>query len=146
MVTINGEQDVDHNNCFGGHGLPRIYISFQGLVTWITRNVKFIVNFWIYMDNFFEIDEGNMTWYQPYEKCMPANQVKLLSLWDELRIPHEPHKQLFGEKLTIIHIEVNTNNLTFMLSKQALPGNSRDLQSSLWRRRELWEHFIIGNN
>ena len=48
------------------------------------------------------------------------NQVKFLSLWDELGIPHQPHKQLFGTGLTIIGIYVNTNNLTFTLPKQAM--------------------------
>jgi len=51
---------------------------------------------------------------------MPVNQVKLLSLWDELGIPHQPHKQLFGMRLTIIGICVNANSLTFTLPKQAL--------------------------
>jgi hypothetical protein len=129
IVTIDGERDVDRNNCFGGRGSPGIYISFDGLVTWIARKVKLILDVWTYMDNSFGIDdEGNMMWYQPYEKHMPANQVKLLSLWDELRIPHEPHKQLFGEKLTIIGIEVNANNLSFMLPKQALDDLLEELQ------------------
>jgi len=51
---------------------------------------------------------------------MPANQVKLLSLWDKLGIPHEPHKQVFGNRLMIIGIEVNANSLTLMLPAQRL--------------------------
>jgi hypothetical protein len=51
---------------------------------------------------------------------MPSNQVKLLSLWDELGIPHERRKQLSGTKLTIIGIQVDLNSLTFSLPEQAL--------------------------
>ena len=60
-------------------------------------------------------EEGNVVWYHKYQKLMPINQVKLLTLWDKLWIPHEPHKQLFRDKLTIIGIEVNTNSLTLTL-------------------------------
>jgi hypothetical protein len=129
IITIDGERDVDRNNCFGGRGSAAIYISFDGLVTWIAKKVKLVPDLWTYMDDSFGIDEeGNKMWYQRYEKHMPVNQVKLLSLWDELGIPHEPHKQLFGEKLTIIGIEVNANSLTFTLPKQALDDLLDELQ------------------
>jgi hypothetical protein len=129
IVTIDGERDVDRNNCFGGRGSAGIYISFDGLVTWIARNIRLILNLWTYMDDSFGIDEeGNKTWYPKYQKHMPTNQARLLFLWDELGIPHEPHKQLFGEKLTIIGIEVNANSLSFMLPKYALDDLLHELQ------------------
>ena len=116
IVTINGEHDVDCNNCFGGRGSPGIYISFNGLVTWIARNIIFIEDLWTYMDDSFGVDEeSNLVCYHRYEKHMPMNQVKLLSLWYELGISHQPHKQLFGPTLTIIGIYVNPNSLTFTL-------------------------------
>ena len=64
------------------------------------------------------IDESGNKWYHQYWKDMPTNQVKLLSLWDKLGIPHEPHKQVFGGKLTVIGIEVNANSLS--LTRQPL--------------------------
>jgi len=80
---------------------------------WIAKKVRMILDLWIYMDDLFGIDdEGNLTWYVKYNREMPMNQVKLLMLWDKLVIPHEPHKQLFGERLMIIGIEVNVNSLT----------------------------------
>lgn len=119
IVTIDGEQDVDCDNCFGGRGSPGIYIPFDGLVTWIAKKVKLIPDLWMYMDDSFGIDEErNMLWYHHYGKNMPTNQVKLLSLWNELGIPHEWSKQIFGNKLTAIGIEVNTNSLTLMLPSQ----------------------------
>ena len=50
---------------------------------------------------------------------MPANQTKLLCLWDDLGIPHKPHKQVFGSPLVIIGIEVNPNLMTLTLPKDA---------------------------
>jgi len=134
IVTIDGERDVDRNNCFGGRGSPGIYISFNGLVTWIARKVELIEDLWTYMDDSFGIDEeGNVVWYHQYEKYMPTNQVKLLSLWDELGIPHQPHKQLFGPTLTIIGIYVNPNSLTFTLPKQALDELLQEIEDfSTW--------------
>ena len=56
-------------------------------MTWIARHVELIEDLWTYMDDSFGIDEeGNVLWYHKYEKYMPANQVKLLSLWDDLGI------------------------------------------------------------
>jgi len=61
IVTIDGEQDVDQNNCFRGWGSPGIYISFNGLVTWIAWRVKLIKDLWTYMDDSFGINEdGNL--------------------------------------------------------------------------------------
>lgn len=90
VVTIDGERDIDRNNCFGGQGSAGIYISFDGLVTWVARKVRLIPDLWTYLDNSFGIDNhGSMAWYPRYGRNMPVNQVKLLSLWDELGIPHE---------------------------------------------------------
>jgi len=121
IIVINGEHKVNRNNCFSGCGSTGIYISFNRLVTWIAKRVKAILDLWMYMDNSFGINkEGNLAWYHKYRWRMPLNQVKLLSLWDKLGIPHKTHKQLFGEKLTIISIEVNANSLTLTLPKKSL--------------------------
>lgn len=130
VVTIDSERDLDRNNCFGGRGSAGIYISFNGLVTWIAKNIRFIADLWTYMDDSFGIDEeDNVVWYHRYERYMPRNQAKLLSLWDELGIPHEPHKQLSGGKLTITGIEINANSLTFTLPAQALDDLLSELKA-----------------
>lgn len=51
--------------------------------------------------------------------CQPS-QASVSLWWTWVYIPHEPHKQLFSTKLTIIGIEVNPNSLTFTLPMQAL--------------------------
>jgi len=81
------------------------------------------------MDDSFGVDEeGNMVWYHKYDQWMPSSQVKLVSLWDDLRIPHERHKQLFGKTLTIIRIHVDLNSLTFCLPEQALADLLKELE------------------
>jgi len=121
VVRIDGEQDIDQNNCFRGCGSTGIYISFDGLMMWIAKKVRMILDLWTYMDDLFGIDDKrNLIWYDKYDREMPTNQVKLLMLWDELGIPHEPHKQLFGERLTIIGIKVNANSLTLTLPRHSL--------------------------
>jgi hypothetical protein len=133
IITVDGERDVDRNNCFGRRGSPGIYISFNGLVTWIVQRIIVIEDLWTYMDDSFGIDEeDNLMWYQNYKKDMPANQVKLLSLWDELGIPHQPHKQLFGTSLTLIGIYVNPNGLIFTLPKQALDELLQEIEDFMF--------------
>ena len=42
---------------------------------------ELIEDLWTYMDVSFGIEvEGNLVWYHRYQKYMPTNQVKLLSL------------------------------------------------------------------
>ena len=99
------------------------------------------------MDDSFGIDEnGNTVWYQKYKKHMLESQVKLLSLWDELGIPHELCKQIFGMTLTIIGIKVNDNSLTFMLPKQALDDLLQELQEFMvWPDRKRGCHGHCGS-
>ena len=139
IIMIDGEWDVDRNNCFGGCGLPGIYISFNRLMTWIAKRIILIDNLWTYMDDSFGIDEEeNLTWYHKYKKDVLVNQVKLLSLWDELGIPHQPHKQLFGTLLTIIGIYVNPNGLIFALPKQALEELLQEIDNfTFWSEKSM---------
>jgi len=95
------------------------------------------------MDDSFGIDEeDNLVWYHRYERHMPRNQVKLLSLWDKLGIPHQPHNQIFGLTLTIIGIYVNLNSLTFTLPKQALDELLQEIEDfTIWSEKKhsaLW--------
>ncbi|KIJ38677.1 hypothetical protein M422DRAFT_176190 [Sphaerobolus stellatus SS14] len=60
-----------------------------------------------------------MLWYEPYKKDLPAKQTQLLQLWDELGIPHEEPKQLWGTKLTIIGFDVDPNAMTITMPHQA---------------------------
>jgi len=35
ILTVNGKRHIDQNNNFGGHGSPKVWISFMSLVSWI---------------------------------------------------------------------------------------------------------------
>ncbi|THH15240.1 hypothetical protein EUX98_g9495, partial [Antrodiella citrinella] len=122
VVTINGLRRVDHCMCFGSRGSPDIWCSFMSLVLWIAIHIKYIELLLAYMDDAFSFDT-NMTLvhYPRYNTYLPDKQVRLLLLWDELGIPHDPAKQLFGRTLTIIGYHVDPTSMTI-----SLPSESSD--------------------
>ena len=120
IVTIDGEHYVDHNLYFGSSASPGIIISFNSLVGWIAKNVKDIKYLFEYVDNSSGCNLlGDTLFYEPYGMYFPSNQTQLLQLWDELGIPHKPHKQIFGCPLTIISIEVNANRMTLTFAQES---------------------------
>ena len=126
--TIEKQRHVDRRNCFGGKGSGSLFVAFNSLVTWVGKNVCHVTDLGTYSDDSFGVELAkNVTFYKPYSRFMPTNQVKLLTLWDRLGIPHKEKKQLFGPKLTIIGIEVDANNLTLTLPEQ----NKLELISNL---------------
>jgi hypothetical protein len=70
------------------------------------------------------------TFYQPYGINCPNSQALLLQLWDELGIPHKPHKQVSGSPLTIIGIQVDPNLMTLTLPN--------DVRTSLINKLQVW--------
>jgi hypothetical protein len=94
-------RNVDRNACFGNRGSPLMWTSFNGLVTWIA----------VY-------ENSRVAFYAPYDSWMPADQVTLLQLWDELGIPHKQKKQLSGLILEIIGFLVDPNAMTATLSQE----------------------------
>ena len=120
IVTVDGERYVDRNLAFGSSASCGIFISFNSLVAWIAKNERGVGYLANYVDDSSGCDlTGNTLFYEPYGKFLPANQTKLLCLWDDLGIPHKPHKQVFGSPLVIIGIEVNPNLMTLTLPKDA---------------------------
>ncbi|KAF8805584.1 hypothetical protein BYT27DRAFT_7224773 [Phlegmacium glaucopus] len=114
--TIGSQRFVDHNLAFGSSGSPGIFISFNSLVAWITKYVKLFDYLANYVDNLSGCDVTSDTlFYAPYNCYLPSHQKQLFDLWDELGIPHKPHKQLSGSPLTIIGIDVNPNSMTLSL-------------------------------
>jgi hypothetical protein len=120
IVTVDGERYVDHNLAFGTSSSPGIFISFNSLVAWIAKNVKLIRFILGYVDDSSGCNlSSETTFYPPYGKDMPTDQYRLLMLWDELGIPHKPHKQVSGCPLTIIGIEADSNKMTLTLPQTA---------------------------
>ena len=89
------------------------------LVAWIADEERMIEDL-IYVDDSFGVEEEKkMVKYEPYEAYYPLQQARLLELWDELGIPHKKKKQVYGETLTVLGIDVDVNNLSFTLPQEA---------------------------
>lgn len=116
ILTVHGQRHVDRNNNFGGRGSPKIWISFMSLVAWIAIHKILIDALKTYMDDSFSFEvAGRVLYYPPYDCYFPAKQTRLLQLWDDLHLPHERPKQVFGAPLTIIGFEVDPNAMQVTL-------------------------------
>jgi hypothetical protein len=118
--TIDGNRHVDRCNAFGGCASGSLFIAFNSLVAWIAKEVKNIR----YLGNYVDDSSGcglaeDISFYAPYNEYFPRDQVTLLSLWDELGIPHKKEKQIFGSPLTVIGISVDANLMTLELPEEA---------------------------
>ena len=120
IITIDGERHVDRNNNFGNRGAGGLWGAFMGIVLWIAINVKHILDLLAYVDDMFSWEfADNFLWYEPYACHFPAKQALLLQLWDELGIPHEQSKQVFGSRLTIVGLDVDTDTMTVTMPVQS---------------------------
>ena len=117
--TVDGLRYVDRNVPFGNSSSAAIFISFNSLVAWIARHKWGIMNLATYIDDSSGFDyENDLLPYEPYATSFPRHQTMLLQLWDELRIPHKPKKQIFGSVIPVIGITVDPNEMTLTLSAE----------------------------
>jgi hypothetical protein len=148
VVTFEGERRVDRANVFGGRASQRIFHAFMSLVIWIAVFIRFIQAF-IYVDDSFSFAKlGDMSYYPKYRKMLPSDMVALLLLWDELGIPHEERKQVYGSPLPVIGFEVDPNLMKISLkeeSKRVLVQELRDF-AKYKRRRSLREFEHIAGS
>jgi hypothetical protein len=120
VTRVDDDYFVDRCNVFGGCGSGGLFISFNGLITWIAKEIKRIRYLNTYVDDSTSCGRrDNCITYQPYGKDFPREQVILMVLWDELGIPHRPHKQIFGSPLPVIGITVDANSLSLTLSDES---------------------------
>lgn len=120
IITIDGMHRVDRCNNFGNRGAEGSWGTFFALVMWIAIYVRFIIDLFAYVDDVYSWDFADrMTLYTRYNKPFPDKQASL-EPWDELGIPHEAHKQVFGKTLTIFRFVVHPNAMTI-----TMPPDSR---------------------
>ena len=134
---IDGLLHIDRNSAFGGRASGCNWISFMSLVSWIAkkkRNVDFLATY--SDDSFGPALANDFTWYRPYNKFIPTNQVKILELWDEINLPHKEKKQVSGSTLTIIGIEVDANNLTMTMPPELLQDLITAIREFITSRRK----------
>jgi hypothetical protein len=119
-IRVGNDVHVDRCITFGSSASPAIFIAFNSLVTWIAKNKRDIPFVITYLD-----DSSGCTWkddvayYAPYKKHMPTPQARLLTLWDDLGIPHDERKQINGPSIPIIGIQVNPNEMSYSLPEES---------------------------
>lgn len=120
IVTIDGNRYVDRCNVFGNRAAGRLWCTFMSLVLWIANNVRNIPDILVYVDDSFGWERAvNLLLYGPYNKYYPTRQTRLLMLWDELGVPHEERKQVYGTSLPIIGFEVNINDMSVSMTPES---------------------------
>ena len=120
IVSIQGSYHIDNNNNFGNRGAGRLWVTFFSLVLWIAVFIKHIHDLFAYVDDAFSWEFADrVTFYTPYQKFLPTKQAQLLTLFDDVGVPHEERKQVFGSPLQIIGFEVDPNNLTITMPRAA---------------------------
>ena len=102
----------------------------MGLVIWISLHVKNLPDILHYMDDTWSYEmDSSLQLYEPYNGFYPSKQVRLLQLWDEISLPHEKSKQVFGPALHIIGFDINPRSMSISFpseSKQALVSAIQD--------------------
>ena len=65
---------------------------------------------------------------------MPTPQVRLLTLWDDLGIPHEERKQVFGPSVPVIGIQVDPNKMSYSLPEDSKLKLQHELEECIsWK-------------
>ena len=76
---------------------------------------------------------------------MPTPQVRLLTLWDNLGIPHEERKQIYGPSIPVIRIQVNPNAMSYTLPEESRLKLQQELEEwVLWKGKRnvrMWQHL-----
>jgi hypothetical protein len=86
-------------------------------VCWIAKHVKGIQNLKCYIDDNCSFAHlGDVKYYLPYKCYFPTDQTKLLQLWDEIGLPHEERKQIYGPVIPFIGFDVDPNAMTVSIT------------------------------
>ena len=142
----NGDHYVDRCNNFGGRGSCKVWVSFMSLVIWITIFVKLLSHLKLYVDDSYGFDKHkNMKFYPPYNKWFPTKQIELLLLWDEIGLPHDEPKQIFGATLEIIGFLVNPNDMTVLFPSDKCTELLAHIRTFVVARKRwpLWEFLRV---
>jgi hypothetical protein len=120
----------------------------MSLVIWIAVFIQLIQAF-IYIDNSFSFAKaGEMIYYAKYHKMLPTPMVKLLLLWDELGIPHDECKQVYGPSPPVIGFEVDPKDMKILLEADLKVSLEQELKvfARYKRKRSLREFKHIAGS
>ena len=114
---FEGLRHVDRNMTFGLCAAPKIWCTFFGLVMWIAIHIHSCADLMHYMDDAWSYETDPMLiYYAPHDSWFPHKQVTLLQLYDDLGLPHDKKKQVFGLSLDIIGLHVDPHRMTISMS------------------------------
>ncbi|TFY77497.1 hypothetical protein EWM64_g6514 [Hericium alpestre] len=149
VITVDGVRRIDRCNNFGGRASGKLWCAFMSLVLWIAINEKGIDGLLAYIDDCFSDDPSeHLVFYEPYEDFLPPKQVALLLLWDEIHLPHDRPKQMFGSTCTIIGLDVDLRHMRITLSDERRTALARGVRNFVLaaprRRRRLveWQRIL----
>jgi hypothetical protein len=92
----------------------------MGLVVWIAIYIYNIEDLLHYMDSAWSYDTNPiLQYYALYDTYYPSKQVRLLTLWDKIGLPHEKQKQEFGPSLMIIGLSLDPCEMSITMPATA---------------------------
>ncbi|TFY81466.1 hypothetical protein EWM64_g2543 [Hericium alpestre] len=119
VITVDGVRRIDRCNNFRGRTSGMLWCTFMSLILWIAIHEKGIDALLAYIDDCFSDDPSkHLIYYARYDDFLPPKQVALLLLWDEIKLPHDKPKQLFGSVCTIIGLDVDLLHMKISLSPE----------------------------
>ena len=119
-TLINGEYHIDQCAVFGNRASGRLWCLFFGLVCWVGIHERGIQGLLHYVDDTFNVSfSDELSFYHPYQQLMPTDQMHFLLLLDQIGLPHNDKKQLYGASLEIIRLLVNVQDMTISMSSEA---------------------------
>jgi hypothetical protein len=119
-LHINGNYHINWCNLFGLGSASCVWTEFFCLVLWLAEQLLISLNLFVWilcwMDDTYGADiQHDPMWYEKYECYLPPVQHCLLTLWNELHIPHKQTKQESRFILTITGFVVDSIAFTFTL-------------------------------
>ena len=116
-LEIDGVYHMDHNAVFGNRASGRIWCLLLDCILWVAIHDHRLTDLLAYIDDTFGYEyDPVLDFYEPYNHYMPKKQAALLRIWDQIGLPHEDHKQVFGHTLEIIGLEVSLGAMTITLA------------------------------
>jgi hypothetical protein len=142
--TIDGMRHVDCCVAFGGWRSGDIFIVFMSLILWIAQYKRKVPNPNSFVGDTFAIQIGTKTVYHAFfDKRIPIDQARMLTLWDKLGIPYKLPKQQHGMTLTILDIEVNAMTLSFTLPKEKREELVSEMERFIFWQGGKSNHFSL---
>ena|ERR1700761_9018349 len=149
-LRIGKRYHINRCNLFGLGLAPRVWTEFFSLVLWLAErrlvSASLFTRILCWMDDTYGADiKREPIWYEKFQCFMPPAQHCLLSLWDELGIPHHRAKHESGFKLKITGFTVDSVAFTFALpvdSKQSFIVTLRSFVNTLRPTLGTWLHII----